>query len=383
MVTRGGLRTGKQAGRHLTALVLQGGGALGAYQGGAFEGLAAAGRNLDWVAGISIGAINSALIAGNPPEARLERLRVFWHRVTAGVPSRAWADRAAPTGAWINDWAAAWVMAFGLPGFFRPRPGAGIWLEERDLPGIYDTLPLRETLLELVDFDRLNDGPMRLSVGAVDVESGNFVYFDNRSMRLGPEHIMASGALPPAFPAVVVDGRAYWDGGLVSNTPLRHVLENLDADAATVFQVDLFSARGSRPRTLLQAAEREKDIRFSSRTRAVTDMLRERHEMHRRIRTLAGMLPATRRNAPEVQLLTGGVADAAVELVHLIHRHKSSETHSKDYEFSRTSMREHWQAGRRDMVHSLHALAAAPVQDGPGSFRVFDYVPDPREGVFP
>lgn len=367
--------------RHVTALVLQGGGALGAYQGGAFESLAAAGNPLDWVAGISIGAINSALIAGNPPERRVERLRAFWDRITAGVPTHAWMGRDAPTRAWANEWAAAWAMAFGLSGFFQPRVVAGAWSGGQNRPSVYDTDPLRATLTELVDFDRLNDGPLRLSVGAVDVASGNFVYFDNRSMRLGPEHIMASGALPPGFPAVPVGGRAYWDGGLVSNTPLRQVLENLDAEAATVFQVDLFSARGPLPRTLAQVTEREKDIRFSSRTRAVTDMLRERHELHRRIRALAALLPAAKRAEPRVQRLIAGTADTAVTLVHLIHRHKGYETQSKDYEFSRTSMREHWQVGQRDMSHSLRKLAAAPADDGPGSFRVFDCVPDPSQGV--
>jgi NTE family protein len=365
----------------VTALVLQGGGALGAYQGGAFEGLVAAGKTLDWVAGISIGAINSALIAGNPPDRHVDRLRAFWERITAGIPSHAWAARDAPTRAWANEWAAAWAVAFGLPGFFQPHAGPAAWLGEQDRPSIYDTRPLHETLSELVDFDRLNDGPMRLSVGAVDVASGNFVYFDNRQMRLGPEHIMASGALPPGFPAVTLGGHAYWDGGLVSNTPLRQVVENLDADTATVFQVDLFSARGQQPHTLAQVAEREKDIRFSSRTRAVTDMLRERHEMHRRIRLLAALLPASKRAEPQVQRLIAGTVDTAVTLVHLIHRHKGYETQSKDYEFSRTSMLEHWQVGQRDMIHSLRELAAAPTHDGPGSFRVFDYVPDPHEGV--
>ncbi len=367
--------------RRVTALVLQGGGALGAYQAGAFEGFAKGGRTLDWVAGISIGAINSAIIAGNPPERRVERLHAFWDRVTAGVPSQAWSTRDAPTRAWANDWAALWAMAFGLPGFFEPLAATGAWLGSRDKPSLYATGPLRETLAELVDFELLNDGPMRLSVGAVDIESGNFVYFDNRDRRLGPEHIMASGALPPGFPAVTVDGRDYWDGGVVSNTPLRQVLDNLEGDAATIFQVDLFSARGPKPRTLPEVAEREKDIRFSSRTRAVTDWLRERHEMHRRIRALAAMLPAARRGQKQVQDLVAGTVDAAVTLVHLIHRHKGYETHTKDYEFSRTSMLEHWQVGQRDMAHSLRKLDAARHASAPGSFRVFDYVPHPGQGA--
>ena len=367
------------------ALVLQGGGALGAYQGGAYEALATAGHEPDWLAGISIGAINSALIAGNPPQRRAERLREFWHRVTAHVPPTAWAGADGPLRAWANDWAAAWGAAFGLPAFFQARPGAALWPGEIDGPSLYDTGPLRETLLELVDFDRINDGPTRLSVGAVDVESGNFVYFDNRQQRIGPEHIMASGALPPGFPAVVIDGRAYWDGGLVSNTPLRHVAENLGGTDVTIFQVDLFNARGAIPRTLAQVANREKDIRFSSRTRTLTDMLQERHEMRRRLHELSALLPAGRRADPRVKALLAGLgaegADPAITLVHIIRRYKRSETQSSDYEFSRASMHEHWNAGRVDMAHSLRALAATPPDDTPGAFRVFDYTAPDKEST--
>lgn len=361
----------------LTALVLQGGGALGAYQGGAYESLSAAGREPDWLAGISIGAINSALIAGNAPGRRAARLREFWQRITAQVPSPAWAGADGPLRALANDWAAAWGAVFGLPHFFQPRVGKPWWPGAADAPSLYDTAPLRETLLELVDFDRINDGPTRLSVGAVDIESGNFVYFDSQRQRLGPEHVMASGALPPSFPAVVIEGRAYWDGGLVSNTPLRHIVENLDGRDATIFQVDLFSARGRVPRTLAEVSDRDKDIRYSSRTRALTDMLCERHEMRRSLRELAALLPAGRRaDARVTQLLRKLGADApdpTVTLVHLIHRHKNSETQARDYEFSGASMLEHWDAGRADMAHSLRSLARARHEVEPGSFRVFDY----------
>ena len=356
-----------------TVLVLQGGGALGAYQGGAFEALVDATRQPDWVAGISIGSINAALIAGNPPARRVQRLQEFWQRVTASVPSLGWPGADGPLRSWANDWAAAWGATFGLPAFFQPRPGAALWSGECDRPSLYDTEPLRQTLLELVDFDLVNDGPTRLSVGAVDVQSGNFVYFDNRQQRIGPEHIMASGALPPGFPAVTVEGRAYWDGGLVSNTPLQHVVENITSDAATIFQIDLFNARGALPRTLAQVADREKDIRFSSRTRAVTDMLHERHDMHQRIRALAAMLAPAQRSDPRVRLMLAATDDTAITLVHLIHRHKGSETQTRDYEFSRASMQEHWQVGHADMAHSLRSLAAAKAEPEPGAFRVFDY----------
>lgn len=373
----------KQDPSKLTALVLQGGGALGAYQGGAYESLSAAGREPDWLAGISIGAINSALIAGNAPDQRATRLREFWQRITAQVPSPAWAGTDGPLRALANDWAAAWGAAFGLPHFFQPRIVKPGWPGAADAPSLYDTAPLRETLLELVDFDRINDGPTRLSVGAVDIESGNFVYFDSQQQRLGPEHIMASGALPPGFPAVVIEGRAYWDGGLVSNTPLRHIVENLDGRDATIFQVDLFSARGRVPRTLAEVSDRDKDIRYSSRTRALTDMLCERHEMRHSLRELAALLPAGRRaDARVTQLLRklgADEPDPTVTLVHLIHRHKGSETQARDYEFSSASMLEHWDAGRADMAHSLSSLAHSRRAVEPGSFRVFDYTAPNQE----
>ena len=366
--------------QHTVAFVLQGGGALGAYQAGACEALADHARQPDWVAGISIGAVNAAIIAGNPPEQRIERLRAFWERVSGQLPGLPWIKPTNQTRPWLHEWSAAWGVMFGLPGFFSPRPGA-MWPGPMDNPSYYDTSPLRETLLELVDFDRLNDGPMRISVGAVDVQNGNFAYFDNRHGRLGPQHIMASAALPPGFPAVEVHGRSYWDGGLVSNTPLSHIVENLSGEEATIFQVDLFSARGDLPRTLAQVAEREKDIRFSSRTRLVTDMLRERHELHRRIRALGAILPVARRADPAVQQLLAGTDDTSVTLVHLIHRHKGGESQTKDYEFSRATMLEHWQAGHADMGHSLRALTAAPADTEPGSFRVFDYHPRSTEGA--
>ena len=362
--------------KQTTVLVLQGGGALGAYQGGAFEALSDTCWQPDWVAGISIGAINAALIAGNPPDRRQERLRAFWEQVTGANPSLPWTFADGPLRTMANDWAAGWAMAFGLPGFFQPRSGlaGGVapWVTDADKPSLYDTGPLHRTLVELIDFDLLNDGPMRLSVGVVDVASGNFDYFDNRRQPIGPEHIMASGALPPGFPAVTVDGRAYWDGGLVSNTPLRHVVETLDCPQATIFQIDLFPARGKVPATLAQVAEREKDIRFSSRSRAVTDMLRERHEMHRRIRALGAKLTPAQREDPDIKVWLADAADASIDLVHLIRRQQDWESQNKDYEFSRLSMLDHWKAGRADMTRSLHRLDAVAASPLSGGFRIFD-----------
>lgn len=372
----------RQAGAgSMTALVLQGGGALGAYQAGACEALAARAQDVDWVAGISIGAINAALIAGNPPEQRVERLHAFWDEVSlALLPTNAAADMLGPLRAWWDAGMALLGAWQGVAGFFAPRPPIAWWPQPP--VSLYDTAPLRATLLELVDFDRLNDGPMRLSVGAVDVQSGNFTYFDNHQERIGPEHVMASGALPPGFAAVQVGERWYWDGGVVSNTPLSHVMRNLHSPAqvpVTVFQVDLFSARGELPTTLLDVAERQKDIQYSSRTRLVSDHVRERHQLDRRLQRLAQLLPAAQRDQPAVRELLAGSDDPPVTLVHVVHRGKSRETQTRDYEFSRLSMTEHWNAGLADMGASLELLRRQPPVRR-GEFRVLDYQPDAPQG---
>ena len=360
----------------LTALVLQGGGALGAYQAGAYEALAERAQTLDWVAGISIGAINAALIAGNPPQRRVDRLRAFWERVSVAMPVRPDPDLLGPARGWWDNAMALWGAMVGVPGFFAPRPPLAWWPQPP--ASWYDTSPLHDTLLELVDFDLLNDGPMRFSVGAVGVESGNFTYFDNQSERIGPAHVMASGALPPGLAAVPLGDRWYWDGGLVSNTPLTYVMDHLDGGAerpVTVFQIDLFNARGRVPETLADAAEREKDIRYSSRTRLVSDLARERHQLHQRLHRLAEMLPKTQQASTEVRELLRGAQDATVTLVHVIHRRNACETKTKGYAFSHLSMTEHWQAGGADMAASLQLLARqGPPR--PGEFRVLDHHPD-------
>ncbi|MFM9937468.1 MAG: patatin-like phospholipase family protein [Novosphingobium sp.] len=336
-------------------LVLQGGGALGAYQAGVFEALGTAGHNPFWVAGISIGAVNAAIIAGNPPERRTERLRTFWDRTSSRVPFPApfadgWGRRL------FNEAAAGIVAMTGIPGFFTPRTTPP-WLA---LPGspeaisLYDTAPLRETLLELVDFDLLNNGPMRFSVGAVNVLTGNFTYFDNRERLIGPEHIMASGALPPGFPAIMIDGEPYWDGGIVSNTPLQYVLDlREDAGPLLVFQVDLFSARGMMPRTIAEATQREKDIRFSSRTRLGTDQQVRIEAMAAAATRLAERLPAELKNDPDLAALMGQAVDYPVTILHLINRSEDYESQGKDYEFSRATINDHWAAGRRDVERSF------------------------------
>ncbi len=335
-------------------LVLQGGGALGAYQAGVFEALSTLAREPDWVAGISIGAINAALIAGNPRDLRVARLREFWSLLSSALPSPLVTPplHARET---LNEASATQVMLFGVPGFFKPRfPPAP--LQPRGSPGAisyYDTAPLKLTLERLVDFDRINAGGMKLSVGAVNVRTGNFAYFDSSKQKIDARHIMASGALPPGFAPVEIDGEHYWDGGLVSNTPLQHVLDQPGKKRRMVLQVDLFAARGALPATLADVSEREKDIRFSSRTRLGTTNEMDRQVMAQAAQRLIAKLPAELKNDPDVLALSQMRCESAVEVVHLIYRSKHYESQSKDYEFSRLSMQEHWDAGRADMACTL------------------------------
>ena len=334
--------------------MLQGGGALGAYQGGVFDALSHLMHAPHWVAGISIGAINAALIAGNPPALRVQRLHEFWDRVSA--PSFAAPTLPSLSGREaFNEASAALTTVFGVPGFFLPRVPAAPFQPPGTLAATsyYDTAPLHRTLEELIDFDLLNSGAVRLSVGAVNVRSGNFAYFDTAQQRIDARHIMASGALPPGFPPIEIDGEHYWDGGLVSNTPLQYVLDQPGAQHRLVFQVDLFSAQGALPATLGEVTEREKDIRFSSRTRMNTSSELQRYAMAQTARRLIAKLPPKLRNDPDVVALKAAQHEAAVSVVHLIYRSKHYETQSKDYEFSRVSVNEHWQAGHADMTRTL------------------------------
>jgi NTE family protein len=340
-------------------LVLQGGGALGAYQAGVYEELCIAGIAPQWVAGMSIGAINAAIIAGNARKERAERLHEFWQEVSSSVTGSVPAVGGEMLRALFNEASAAQVALFGAPGFFAPRiPPA--FLHPAGSPGalsIYDTAPLRATLERLVDFNRINAKEMRFSVGAVNIRTGNFVYFDNTERQIGPEHVMASGALPPGFPPIEIDGEFYWDGGIVSNTPLQYVLDTDTTDDMLVFQVDLFSARGPMPRTLGEAMEREKDIRYSSRTRLNTDVFRRHHATQLAIHNLLKKLPPELRDDPDAQRLAKERERAAISIVHLIYRRGEYESQSKDYEFSRTSVEEHWKAGQNDVRRTLRQKA--------------------------
>lgn len=353
-------------------LVLQGGGALGAYQAGAFEKLGQSEVEIDWVAGISIGAINAAIICGNPVETRVERLRAFWDEITSDLAFAPWMWGAKPRSMY-SELAAAEVALGGAPGFFRPRLAMALWpLSAHPALSFYDTAPLEATLNDLVDFDYLNNHGPRLSVGATDIETGNFAYFDSTEMRLDARHIMASGALPPGFPPVEIDGHSYWDGGLVSNTPLQYVMENAGTDALCIFQIDLFSARGKVPGDIQDVQQREKDIRFSSRTRLTTDRYRHLHDLRAAAERLAAKLPDDMQTDPDLALLRSAGPDCPVTLVHLIHRKEGFEGNSKDYEFSRLSMTEHWNAGIADVGRTLAHKKWKSREPGKDGLQVFD-----------
>ncbi|HEV2650084.1 MAG TPA: patatin-like phospholipase family protein [Rhizomicrobium sp.] len=344
-------RTGEFARR---VLVLQGGGALGSYQGGVYEGLAEADFRPDWIAGISIGAINAAIIAGNKPEDRLPRLREFWETTSAVVPySMEMPDSLTRT--YMSGAAAAWVASVGVDGFFKPRfpPAYAYPAGAPEALSYYDTMPLRDTLTKLVDFDRINGREVRLSLGATNIRSGELIYFDNETHRIGPEHVMASGALPPGFPPIEIDGEHYWDGGVVSNTPLQYVLTTDSKDDLVIFQVDLFNARGPLPRNLLEVAEREKDIRYASRSAHSTEQALKIHEAKVALRQLLASLPPELRGTPNVELLGDISYENAVTVVKLIYRRRPFEGPSKDYEFSRQTMHDHWKAGLADLRKAM------------------------------
>jgi NTE family protein len=369
------------------ALLLQGGGALGAYQAGVYEALAEAGIHPDWVAGISIGAINAAVIAGNPPERRVEKLRQFWEHITTDV-----------FGNWSRDFLTPWMkgdgvrglmsqvsaglaMMDGVRGFFAPRLPLP-WLHPTgalEATSFYDTASLKSTLESFVDFDRINARDVRFSVGAVNVRSGNFVYFDTATHMIRPEHVMASSALPPGFAAIEIDGERYWDGGLISNTPLQWVMESVPRQDTLAFHVDLWSARGNFPGNLAEVETRRKEIQYSSRTRANTDHFKYVQRLRNAVASLLESLPDDLKNDSNAKLLSS-IADRKIyDIVHLIYRARNYEGQSKDYEFSRLSMETHWRAGYHDTVRTLrhpHVLERPANHEG---VAIFDLEQDGRD----
>lgn len=370
MTARAASRSGKKGGMpdyDTVALVLQGGGALGAYQAGVYEGLHEAGIRPNWISGISIGSINAAIIAGSPEDERVARLRGFWESICrpTGFASISWGETLAgmfegiPFGfgspAMNGQLSAFQALLSGQPGFFKPRFPPPYWLRGRGAAStsFYDTSPLRDTLRQYVDFKLLNSGAVRVSLGAVNVRSGNFAYFDTSRHALGPEHIMASGALPPGFPAVEIDGEHYWDGGLVSNTPLAHLFSSESLRDTLAFQVDLWPARGGLPTTLEEVAERQKDIQYSSRTRLITDQLRNVLKLRHSLQRVLEKLPAAERNARGLADIRALAHTPATNIVNLIYESKHRERYSKDYEFGTEAMREHWESGLSDIRLTL------------------------------
>jgi NTE family protein len=345
----------------VVALVLQGGGALGAYQAGVYEGLHEAGIRPNWLAGISIGALNAAIIAGSPEAERIARLREFWETICAAPVEWPAGERLADAMPFAfdlrslhNAMAAMRALFQGQPGFFKPRFPSPLWspFSGDASTSFYDTAPLLGTLERLVDFDRLNSGEVRVSVGAVNVRTGNLTYFDTAERKLGPKHFMASGALPPGFPAVEIESEHYWDGGMVSNTPLSRVLSSEQRHTLT-FQIDLWSAKGRVPSDLMELSSRQKDIQYSSRTRAITDHTLRMQKMRQALQRTIERLPESAKQDPEIRAIADMARHSSHNIVHLIYQSKIYEGQSKDYEFGLNAMRAHWQSGLDDIRRTL------------------------------
>ena len=345
-------------------LVLQGGGAMGAFQAGAYQALHEAGIEPDWIIGTSIGAINAALIAGNPPARRIAALNSFWQRVIRpgfsswGLPAFASA---------LNDLG---IFAHGVPGFFRPRGTAWLGLEARlglENAAFYDTAPLRDTLTGLVDTALLNAGAPRLTVGAVNVASGAMRYFDTRRETLGLDHILASGALPPAFPAVRIDGEAYWDGGIYSNTPIEAVLEDHPRRDSVIFAVNVWHAHGEEPVSIAQVLERQKDIQYASRARNHVAHQQQLHQLRHVVQSLIAKMPASLQRSPAVNELAGFGCKTTMRVLMLTPPHFAAETHTKDIDFSAGGIAARRAAGY-EQAQALVAAAPwrAPVDPGVG-----------------
>ena len=325
-------------------LVLQGGGALGAYQAGVYQALMEGGIEPDWVIGTSIGAINGAIIAGNEPDNRIARLREFWD----GVGKKGPADQLWPSSIFGNSLANLSTIVSGIPGFFTPNPQA-IWGPTFPLgiekASYYSTAPLKGTLGRLVDFDCLNRRRVRLSVGAVNIRTSEMRYFDSRAMPLAVAHVMASGALPPAFPAITIDGESYWDGGIYSNTPIEVVLDDVPRRNALIFSVNVWQPSGEHPTTIQQVMARHKDIQFASRGKSHVARQAQIHRLRHVVRELANRLPAELRADPVVQDLTEYGCGTLMHLVRLLSPRLEGEDHTKDIDFTRAGIEGRWKAG--------------------------------------
>jgi NTE family protein len=337
-------------------LVFQGGGALGAYQAGVYQALHEAGIEPDWVIGTSIGAINASLIAGNAPEKRLPRLREFWRRMKHSPMTQ----MAGALPGWGAAAANAMTVATGLPAFFRPNPWAflgGHLPLGSELAGYYSTEPLQKTLEELTDPALLNAGAPRLTVGAANVQTGQMRYFDSRETPLNVRHVMASGALPPAFPAVRIDGELYWDGGILSNTPVEAVFDDNPRKDALVFAVHVWSPNGPEPDSITAVTSRQKDLQYSSRAASHIARQKQIHRLRHIIRELANKLPEDVRKSPEVKALNAYGCLTRMHVVRLLAPPLAGEDHAKDIDFSPDGIRQRWDAGYTD---TARVLAQAP-----------------------
>ena len=337
-------------------LVLQGGGALGSYQAGVYQALHEAGIDPDWIIGTSIGAINASLIAGNAPQDRLPRLREFWKRMEQNP---VWNFGAGFPG--VNEKLTYWsTVANGIPGFFRPNLLAHTgdsYPLGADHAGYYSTSPLETTLNELVDFDLVNRCKPRLTVGAAHVRSSQMQYFDSRDGRLDARHIMASGALPPAFPAVRIDGDLYWDGGILSNTPTEAVFDDNPRKNSLIFSVHLWNPSGPEPTTMAEVLNRQKDVQYSSRIASQITRQQQAHRLRHVINQLAARLPASERNSDAVKELASYGCSTQMHVVRLLAPQLSREDHTKDIDFSPSGIMQRWDAGYR---HTKAVLARKP-----------------------
>ena len=348
-----------------TVLVLQGGGALGAYQIGVYQALHEAGIEPDWVVGTSIGAINAALIAGGPAADSLERLREFWKRVEhgrfLGNPLPNWFAAAARN---------MMAVTSGVPAFFRPNPAAFISSHAplgAENAGYYSVDPLKDTLADLVDFDAINAGPMRLTVGASNVQTSEMTYFDSRDQVLDLRHVLASGALPPAFPAVRIDDQLYWDGGILSNTPVEIVFDDNPRKDAMVFAVHLWNPHGPEPETIWEVMNRQKDVQYSSRASTHIKRQRQLHKLRHVVAELAAMVPPGAGKSNQFAELASYGCTTRMHVVRLLAPALDYEDHAKDIDFSPDGIRQRWEAGYR---HTNETLEKAPWR---GDF-------DPTEG---
>jgi NTE family protein len=364
------------------ALVLQGGGALGAYQAGVYQALHEAHIDVHWLCGTSIGAINGALIAGNLPEQRVERLRDFWETVTKPplrIPNVPWFTDLPWNGNgharyWTNRISAFSTMLHGAPGFFSPRPFPPVnsSAQSPDAVSYYDITPLKETLARLVNFDLINADPMRFTVLATNVRTGAPVYFDSREQKIAAAHILASASLPPSFPPTEINGEYYWDGGVVSNSPMQFVIDNRGKYTALVFQVDLWDAHGDVPLDIPSANLRAMEIHSASRINVSLDQYKKTQKFRHALRRFLDDLPDRCQSDPEVQFLSEQARVKVATIVQLKYQANKLETAGKMFEFSRLAMEEHWQAGYADTKVALDEPAVFELPDVKEAARIFD-----------